>query len=108
MERMEDQNQDKAIAVMATDISYIKKAIEKIDQRLEIMDSHYIKRDEVHALKVESDKVHEGYEKRIKDLEINTALDRQSNAVFQAQVKTWGSVAIIASGIVQFIISKFF
>lgn len=108
MERREDSNQDKAIAVMATDIGYIKKAIEKIDARLELMDGHFIKRDEVNNIKLEADKLHAEHEKRLREIETNFAVEKQASAVFQAQVKTWGSVAIIASGIIQFIIGKFF
>lgn len=103
----EDTNQDKAIAVMANDISYIKDSLRKIDQRLEIMDSHYIKRDEVQNMKVEAEKIHDAQEKRIKELEINAALDRQAGAVFRAQVMTWGAAAIVVSGIAQFLIGKF-
>lgn len=107
MNMNEDKNQDQAIAVMANDIGYIKRAIEKIDARLEIMDGHFIKRDEVHVMKAEADKVHQDYDNRLRSIETSFAVEKQANAVFQAQVKTWGTVAIILSGIIQFLIGKF-
>lgn len=104
----EDNKRDEAIAVMANDMTYIKASLQKIDQRLEIMDSHYIKREEVMQLRSEADKVHAGHEARIKSMEIESALQKEINSVFRAQVKTWGSAAVIASGIIQFLIGKFF
>lgn len=99
----EKETQSESIAVIANDIGYIKKAIEKIEGRLEVMDSHYAKREEMEAFKLEADRVHCGHVDRIKKLEEES----ESTMVFKAQVKTWGSVAVIASGIIQFILGKF-
>lgn len=99
---MHEKNPNESIAVMANDISYIKKAIEKIESRLEIMDTHYAKREEMDTLKQEAERIHGGLAKRIKDLEEESA----STMVFKTQVKTWGSAAVVASGILQFILNK--
>lgn len=96
----EDEKQDVSIAVMARDISYIKESLKKIDTRLEIMDGHYIKRVEVETMKVEADKVHADLEVRLRSMELDYAK-------FQTQVRTWGIVAVMGLGVVQFLIGKF-
>lgn len=94
----DDKQQDVAIAEMARDIAYIKAAISKIDARLDIMDSNYIKREEALSLKKQADEIHADHEARIRKLENGTD-------VFRTQVKTWGTVALIALGLVQFLIN---
>ena len=59
-------------------------------------------------MKKEADGLHADHDKRLREIETGIAVEKQANAVFQAQVRTWGTVAIIASGIIQFIIGKFF
>lgn len=95
------ETKEVSIAVMARDIQYIKESILKIDQRLELMDGHYIKRVEVQQMKEEADKIHEANSRAIRALELDYA-------TFKSQVKTWGSIAIIAVGVIEFIISRFF
>ena len=100
MEEKEDTKQDKAIAVMANDISYIKKAIEKIDYRLELMDNHFVKREEVNQIKLDNDKAHCDHETRLKNMEL-------SYMELKTRVVTWGTIAIIILGAAEFIIGKF-
>ncbi len=95
-----DGKQNVAIAEMARDIAYIKEAISKIDARLDIMDSNYIRREEVLNLKKQADALHADHEERIRSLE-------KSMDVFRTQVKTWGTVGIIAIGVIEFLINIF-
>lgn len=111
----EDTKQDTQIAVMATDLKYIKEAIKKLDDRLVVMDSHYIKRDEVLEMKRQAEKEHAEHASAIENLKIARALDqaavqalRQELAVFKTQVMTWAGAGILVMGIAQFIIGKFF
>jgi len=96
------ETQNESIAVMANDIGYIKESIGKIEKRLEAMDDHYAKREEMDAFKKEADRIHCGHVDRIKVLEEET----ESTKVFKTQVKTWGSAAVVASGILQFILKQ--
>jgi hypothetical protein len=60
-------NETTTVAVMANDIGYIKKAIEKIDERLDVMDSHYIRRDEVMDLEKSNKKAHEALDFQLRE-----------------------------------------
>lgn len=98
--RTEDKKQDVSIALMSRDIQYIKESLSKIDQRLELIDGHYIKRAEVEAMKIDADKLHANQAKEIEQLKLQFA-------IFKTQVTTWGSIGLIVLGIAQFLISKF-
>lgn len=65
----EDVQQDVALAKVGVDIEYIKKAIERIDNRLTVMDKDYMRRSEVESLKRDGDAVHSDHEARIRFIE---------------------------------------
>ena len=94
------EQQDISIAVITTDIKYIKESLIKIDQRLDIMDSNYVKREELNAHRVIEEEFKKEYEKRVRDIELDSA-------TFKSQVKTWGTILIILVGVAEFAINKF-
>ncbi len=84
------QNNEKDIAVLATDIKYLRSAMERIEKRFDLMNDHYVKKEEFETLKG-------GLHNHLLDY-----------SVFKTQIKTWGSAAILVSAVVQFIIAKYF
>lgn len=94
------EKQEVNIAVMANDIKYIKDSLVKIDARLEAIDGYYLHRDEFNEYKKERktsvDDVIKEHTDSLRELD-----------TFKAQVKTWGTVAIILVGILEFIINRF-
>lgn len=82
MTKNNDTKQNTNIAVIQTDIGYIKKSIDRIENTLTVMDSSYVKKEDL--LPLEKD-----HEARLRRLE------------------TWGFSAIGALGIIQFALNYF-
>lgn len=80
--KTENENQSVTIAVMATDIGYIKKTIESILKQLSDMSENFAKKEDVAT--IEKD-----HESRIRRLE------------------TWGFSAIGALAVVEFVVTYF-
>lgn len=99
-ERYTDKNQDVTIAVLSNDIAYVKKAVDTITAKLDILERSYVKRSEVDLLLKDADQIHKDLAASIKAIELDVA-------VFKTQVKTWGAAAVLALGILQFVISVF-
>lgn len=95
------ENNETSIAVMATDIKYIKDSLAKINEKFELIEGNYMHRREVEKMKEEADRLHEKNEARIRDIELDAAR-------FQTTVKTWGIVMLVFVGIFEFLINKFF
>lgn len=83
--KKEQQNEEVSIAVMATDISYIKESIKGIEATLKIMDGNFVKKDDLK----EMIKIDDDHEKRIRRME------------------TWGFTAIGALAVIQFALNYF-
>jgi len=79
------QNEDVSIAVMATDIAYIKESLKKIENTLTVMDGSFVKKDDLKDMV----KIDDDHEKRIRRLE------------------TWGFTAIGALAVIQFALNYF-
>lgn len=88
------------MAVMARDIQYIKEAMNEMRGELKILADHYIRRDELIAMKEDADKLHEKFAMDLEDIKIDYAK-------FKTQINTWGIIAGIALGIVEPIIVAF-
>lgn len=95
-----DKSQDVTIAVLANDVAYVKKAVDKISTTLEILEKNYVKRTEVELLLKDADQIHKDLAQSIKAIELDVAVSK-------TQVKTWGAAAVLALGILQFVISIF-
>lgn len=100
MENEQDKKQDVTIAVIKTDIGYIKNEVGNISAKLEILEKSYIKRSEINLLIKDADTLHKELAQSIKAIELDVA-------VFKTQVKTWGAAGVLALGILQFVISIF-
>lgn len=85
MAKSNKQNEEVSIAVMATDISYIKDSIKNIDAQLKVMDGNFVKKDDLEEMV----KVDDDHEKRIRRME------------------TWGFTAIGALAVIQFALNYF-
>lgn len=88
----EAEKQSVSMAVMATDINYIKLSITKIEKSLLDMDGHYVRIEEF------NDHLKDNAEFRVAIREME---------IFKTQVKTWGAAAVIALGIAEFLINRF-
>lgn len=87
-----EKNQDVTIAVIKNDVDYIKKEVNGIVGKLEVLERSYIRRDEV-------EDGMGGMLASIKTLELNLE-------IFKTQVKTWGTAALLLLGMLQFAISQ--
>lgn len=96
----EDKAQDITLAVLKNDVDYIKKEVGSIGGKLDILEKNYIRRSEVDGLKKDADSQHKELNESIRIVELDLA-------VFKTQVKTWGAAAVMALGILQFVISAF-
>jgi len=95
-----DKNQDVTLAVLKNDVDYIKKEVTSISTTLGIMERSYVKRSEVSGHLKDADEIHGDLLASIKAIELDVA-------IFKTQVKTWGAAAVLAMGIVQFLIAAF-
>lgn len=78
MEEPDNKNQQKNernIAVIFNDITYIKEAMRRIEDRFDLMNDHYVKKEEFESLRGD---MHQHF------------LD---DATFHSQIKTWMIVA---------------
>lgn len=80
MAKSSTEKQATNIAVMQTDIGYIKKSVENIESQLKFMDTSYVKKEDL--LPIEKD-----HEMRLRRLE------------------TWGFSAIGALAVIEFLIN---
>lgn len=94
----EDKTQDVRLAVIENDVGYIKKAVGEIGAKMDILERSYVKRSEVDLLLKDADQIHKDLAASIKTIELDLA-------VFKTQIKTWGAAAVLALGILQFVIS---
>jgi small nuclear ribonucleoprotein (snRNP)-like protein len=95
-----NNDQNSSIAVIQNDIRYIRGFLRGIDRRLEIMDGNFVKRDEFLKYQQETEKRSSSHDLAIRKLELDAT-------IYLTQVKTWGTMAIIVLGVLQFIIGKF-
>ncbi len=100
MAKSASEKTDISIAVITTDINYIKESLIKIDQRLDVMDGNYVKREELNIHKLAEEEFRKEFDKRTRDMEV-------SNASFQSRVTTWGAVGLIGIGIAEFLINRY-
>lgn len=97
----EDKNQDTAIALLQQDMTYLKKQVDVISENVKkIAEKDYITRPEVAAIQKDAEKEHLRINDEIQSIRLNLE-------VFKTQVKTWGSAAVLALGILQYVISVF-
>lgn len=87
-----DKNQDVTIAVIKNDVDYIKKEVNGIVGKLDILERNYIRRSEV--------------EEGLKTMTTNIETLRLNLEIFKTQVKTWGTAALLLLGMLQFAISQ--
>jgi len=98
MQQDKDKNQDVTLAVLKSDMEYLKREIGTITSTLSILQENYIKRKEIEEIGRNNNKIHEDLNKRLTITEMGLE-------VFKTQVKTWGSAGILAIGIMQYFIS---
>mgnify|MGYP007089900881 CR=1 FL=1 len=89
MARSNTDKQTSNIAVMQTDICYIKKSIDEIKNQLVLMDSNFVKKDDLNSVKEGLDSIDKDHEVRLRRLE------------------TWGFTAIGALAVIQFALNYF-
>lgn len=89
-----NESQNVSIAVMATDIKYIKEAVAKLDSRLQLMDGHFVKREEMDSFKEDADKIFDSHNESIRELELT--IENLSTTI-----KIWGTIAGIIIGIIE-------
>lgn len=77
------------IAVMQTDIGYIKKSVEAIENQLRIMDNSYVKKDELNEV-----------------CNIYTTTDKDHELRIR-RIETWGFIGIGALTVIQFALNYF-
>jgi hypothetical protein len=84
-----NDKQDVAMAVLATDVGYIKRSIENIEHQLKVMENNFATKTELGAVKAEFDSLDKDKELRIRRLE------------------TWGFTSIGALIVIQFALNYF-
>jgi len=96
---------------MANDIDHIKKTMDEVKVTLVSLDKHYMRRDEVEGFIRETNREHDNIHNRIDEVIDSHVAPIQksirSQETFQTQVKTWGAAAVVALGIIQFLVGKF-
>lgn len=87
---------DIAAAVLGNDIKYIQKDIAEINTLLHSLSTEYVTKETMDTATGESNLIHVDHETRIRLLE-KTA----------TQIMTWGTVAMLAIGVIEFLIVHF-
>lgn len=98
MSEQHDVKQDVTLAILKTDMEYLKREVGGIGTKLDILEKNYVKSTELESFKDDADDIHKTLAATIKAIELDLA-------VFKTQIKTWGAAAVLALGISQFVIS---
>ena len=93
------------IAVLKRDMAEVKQTSTSILSKLEIMDREYIKRKEAEAIQSALQATDNNMHAAIVELRNIMQTEMIKNAVFRAQVVTWGTVGMTALGLLQFALS---
>lgn len=101
-------NLQQTIALLAQDVGYIKNSVEGMKTHIERIDDNYVGKLEWKQFLVAQEMWQKDFEKTNKSMTDDMHKQNISFAVFQAQVKTWGTVAILFMGLLQFVIGKFY
>lgn len=83
-------------AVMSTDIAYIKRDIAEIKASFQELSTKYAIKADIDTMVKDGQLVHEDHETRIRSLEKT-----------QTQTLTWGTVGILAIGVIEFVVIHF-